>query len=128
MAHFTWGAKDQTEEEKEGDGSGGGDVGGGGADMETDWNTAAVEDEDGEYWGDLLAERAGLEREVAGLQMGRGKRERQALNYREVNMPLYVEQARCREMPRDAARCLRNASEMHPEIYKTSFQVYVFTN
>eukprot|EP00966_Prymnesium_polylepis_P296825 6857182-Prymnesium_polylepis.1 len=26
------------------------------------------------------------------LQMGRGKRERQALNYREVNMPLFVEQ------------------------------------
>ncbi|KAL1496220.1 hypothetical protein AB1Y20_016183 [Prymnesium parvum] len=48
-------------------------------------------EEDPEYWESLLGDRSAQEQELMQLQMGRGKRERQALNYREVNMPLYEE-------------------------------------
>ena len=48
-------------------------------------------EEDPEYWESLLAGRSAQERELMQLQMGRGKRERQTLDYREVNMPLYVD-------------------------------------
>lgn len=47
------------------------------------------------------------------LQMGRGKRERLSLNYREVNMPLYVEESFEAAEKEEKARQKRAKHEVH---------------